>query len=477
MVSVIYKILLSVAKCAVDLGDGSERGEYVNQDYILDKLGRPHRAISLMYCYYPYDEGWPGRASKVHARDDISFAWDYPYDDYFPYQGGIGGNPDGEPFEFMREIRRRGQDINLTLTMDPRVDNAHIRAIAQELRPFGRLILRLNHEATGTWFSFNRRCTYQEVADFFVRALHVFRECAPNIKLVLCIGGIEKLGDTQIEKEEEFAQAVRETDIWSVDKYMALHWGWPYDIAETGGSTHKRDKVEEVFKLAELSYKRFRELNNGVGKPFTLAEMNADGDVTGPWEQAEMMHEFYTMVEQKKAEWISGITMYQFRDRGRLGLEIEDPCNPNHGFEQPLLKVYKELISRAWFSPVITDSGETSLPIILRWGGSEDAEGIRLPLTLEKNPVFCELYFKDSNNYMIEFAGKWFYRAPEAKRIDLMPAFYEKPLDGLANLSLHIFAPPASGKNDLSISDGDINCYTEIKELPEIRIRYRATEE
>ena len=30
------------AQCAVDLGDGSERGEYVNQDYILQKLGRPH---------------------------------------------------------------------------------------------------------------------------------------------------------------------------------------------------------------------------------------------------------------------------------------------------------------------------------------------------------------------------------------------------------------------------------------------------
>ena len=41
------------AECAVDLGDGSERGEYVDQDYILQKLGRPHRAVNLMYCYYP----------------------------------------------------------------------------------------------------------------------------------------------------------------------------------------------------------------------------------------------------------------------------------------------------------------------------------------------------------------------------------------------------------------------------------------
>lgn len=54
------------AECAVDLGDGSERGEYVDQDYILQKLGRPHRAVNLMYCYYPNDDKWPGRASVVH---------------------------------------------------------------------------------------------------------------------------------------------------------------------------------------------------------------------------------------------------------------------------------------------------------------------------------------------------------------------------------------------------------------------------
>ena len=34
------KIHMGPAKCALDLGDGSERGEYVNQDYILNVLGR-----------------------------------------------------------------------------------------------------------------------------------------------------------------------------------------------------------------------------------------------------------------------------------------------------------------------------------------------------------------------------------------------------------------------------------------------------
>ena len=35
-------VRLTPAKFAVDLSDGSERGFYVNQDYILQKLHRPH---------------------------------------------------------------------------------------------------------------------------------------------------------------------------------------------------------------------------------------------------------------------------------------------------------------------------------------------------------------------------------------------------------------------------------------------------
>ena len=87
-----FKVNMGKAKCAVDLGDGSERGEYVNQDYILNKLGRPHRSISLMYCYYPLDEQWPARISEAMKDADVSFQWDYPYDDYFTYKGGLNGD-------------------------------------------------------------------------------------------------------------------------------------------------------------------------------------------------------------------------------------------------------------------------------------------------------------------------------------------------------------------------------------------------
>ena len=72
---------LTPAKCALDLGDGSERGEYVCQEYILNVLGRPHRAVNIMYTYYPNDKEWPARISEACADMDVSFAWDYPYDD------------------------------------------------------------------------------------------------------------------------------------------------------------------------------------------------------------------------------------------------------------------------------------------------------------------------------------------------------------------------------------------------------------
>ena len=77
---------------------------------------------------------------------------------------------------------------------------------------------------------------------------------------------------------------------------------------------------------------------------------------------------------------------------------------------------------------------------------------------------------------MMEINGKWFYKSPKAKTIDLMSAFFEKPLEGEADLTLRIFAPPATGENDLSIEDGLMNSYTEIAKMPNIRIRFEPVE-
>ena len=101
----------------------------------------------------------------------------------------------------------------------------------------------------------SQRATYQQVADFFVHFSDIIHEYAPNVKTVMCIGGIEhpEKGE-EMEMEKEFAQCVPAADVWSVDKYMALHWGWPFDVAEPGGTSHSRSKVEDTYKLTKLSY-------------------------------------------------------------------------------------------------------------------------------------------------------------------------------------------------------------------------------
>ena len=118
-----------------------------------------------------------------------------------------------------------------------------------------------------------------------------------------------------MEKEEEFTQAVLEADIWSVDKYMALHWGWPYDIADEGGNSFGRSAVRDIFDLTKQSFERFKYLNGGISKPMVMSEFNADRDVTGPYEQAEMVKLFCNILEEEKADWFTGFTFYQFRDR------------------------------------------------------------------------------------------------------------------------------------------------------------------
>lgn len=476
MAELIKKIHLGPAKCAVDLGDGSERGEYVNQDYILHTMGRPHRAINLMYCYYPLDKEWPGRISEVMKDANVSFQWDYPYDDYFPYKGGLNGNTEGEPFTCMRDVRRHGQDVCLTLTIDPNVSDEHLIAIAKDLRTFGRVMMRINHEATGDWFSFTKRTTYQGVADFYVRFHKIIKEYAPNVSTILCAGMYDN-NSGEIEMEKEFKEAFLATDFWSIDKYISLHWGWPFDVAERGGKSHKRDYPDEVFDSAKKTFERLKEVNGGNAKPMVMSELNADGDVVGPYEQAEIITEFCGMIKNEKASWLNGFTFYQFRDRGRLGLEIEDPNNRDVGIPQPVMQAYKDIIHDEYFYPEIAEKEEVQFPVKMRWGSFEDSDGIEIPLHFDCNPTFCEITFEEELNLMMEINGKWFYKSPKAKTIDFMSAFYEKPLKGECDMTLKIFAPPASGENDPSQGDDwAVNYYSEITKMPDIRIRFEPAE-
>ncbi|MCR4840332.1 MAG: hypothetical protein K5848_02200 [Lachnospiraceae bacterium] len=461
----------------VDLTDGSERADYVDQDYVLRQLGRPHRCINLMYCYYPDDKGWPARVSEVYKSDGSSGAWGYPYDDYFTYKGGVGGDLSDEPFKYMRDIRRHGQDVCLTLTMDPFLDDERIAAVARDLRTFGRMQVRVNHEATGSWFSFNKRASYEQVAAFFCKVCDIFHREAPNCKMILCLDGCTELDkDAPMVMEDIFTDAAKHTDIVSVDRYFTLHYGFPTDICDEETKTYYRLDIDTVYQLYKNSYNRYIKMNDGNVKPMVLSELNSDGDVTGPYEQAEMVKDFCDRVKADPEKWLEGFTMYMFRDSGRLGLEITDPNNKNVGVKQPLMDTYREIIHDEYFSPKFTSGNEVALPAKLRWGSFTDSDGLEIPMVLKKKPVFYELYFgeelKDAN-LMIETGGEWFYKAPGTRFVDLAPAFFGKEIGENTSMPLRFFAPPASGENDSSQGeDWQENYYYTLKALPEIRIKY-----
>lgn len=472
-----YKINLGPAKCALDLGDGSERAEYVNQDYIINRLGRPHRNINLMYTYYPNDSQWPQRISVACHDMEVKYQWDYPYDDYFPYGGGIGGNPQNEPFTFIRDIRKHGQDVTLTLTIDCSVTDDHLIKIAEDLKNFGRIRLRINHECVGDWFTHNRRFSYKEIGAFFVRFHKIIKNTAPNVQTVFC-AGFAKNEDGKMEHEEEFLEAYRAADVWSCDCYLALHFNWPYSVCEKDGGGYNFSTVDYYYDRLKNTAERLKYLNNGKLKPFVVSEFNTDGDVAGSCRQGESVKRFARKFRDNNAGWFTGFTLYQFRDRGRLGLEMENPNNPDTGIEQPLMNDYKELLNDPYFMPKITDEEETVLPAVLRWGSSEDAEGLAIKIRFEQTPTFCEINFDEPLNLMMELNGTWFYKAPHVKTIDLMPAFFKKPIENNTELAIKIFAPPATGENIPEQSeDWALNYYTNFTQIPKFRIRYEAVAE
>ena len=141
-----------------------------------------------------------------------------------------------------------------------------------------------------------------------------------------------------------------------------------------------------------------------------------------------------------------------------------------------MLKAYKDIIDDSFFKPEIKSGKTAKLPIRLRWGGSEDAEGVSLELDFKSDPVFAEANFDGrlvDANLMLELNGMWFYKAPGVKFVDFMPAFFNKRLKEPAKLKLNIFAPPATGENDPSQGEGwDMNYYYVLEELPKIRLRF-----
>ena len=92
-------------------------------------------------------------------------------------------------------------------------------------------------------------------------------------------------------------------------------------------------------------------------------------------------------------------------------------------------------------------------------------------LKLEKTPVFMDMSFEEDLSLMICVNDRWFYKAPQTKVIDLMPAFFEagqpevKPGE---ELDILVFATPPTGENE----PGRIDYETTMKKLPKLHLRY-----
>ena len=137
--------------------------------------------------------------------------------------------------------------------------------IAKDLLPYGRILLRVNHECTGSWFCYTKRASYQQIADFYVLVCKVMHEHAPNVKMILCAGMYQN--DTgKIEMEDIFLEAFKVTDYWSFDQYLALHWGWPFDVAKKGGNSFACYDVDEVYERSRKTVERLKEIT-GI-RPF-----------------------------------------------------------------------------------------------------------------------------------------------------------------------------------------------------------------
>ena len=216
-------------------------------------------------------------------------------------------------------------------------------------------------------------------------------------------------------------------------------------------------------------------MNQNEYKPYVISEFNTDGDVTGPLKQGESILKFAEKLKEEDASWFNAFSMYQFRDRGRLGLEIEDPNNSSVGIEQPIMKLYKQILNDPYFMPEMEVGDLVELPAKVRWGCAEDAEGLVFSIPLERMPEFCEITFEEPLNIMMEINGKWFYKAPETKTVDLMPAFFDKPVKENANVTLKMFFPPATGENEPAQGeDWAENYYCTIRKMPKLRIRYES---
>lgn len=370
-------------KTRLILSNGSERGDFVPLSYILGKLGRIHDGIQLMKAYYPYDAVWSAkhRVSQVSRKENIHFAWDYEYEDYHPFDIF---EENSVTLREMAEIKKFGSDIYLTLTIDLSLPDNELIAIVKILNGYGRIFLRINHEANGTWFRYNIFNTYKEVSDFFIRFHRIIKGHSSLIHTVFSLTGdmfvADKIVTDQLLQlsESGLKEALQTADYWSIDKYASLNYGWPFEDIANGKNLFFKQTVDEWWQMVEETYLKMIWFNNLQAKPLFINEFNSDSDVDGFETQAEIINRVYSRLATDEFQWLAGITMYQFRDYGGLGLEQGDLKEYQ---SLPVLDVYRKVIRKYNYDQMIDEKAWNRDDYLFTWDHSDSLRGLSISTT------------------------------------------------------------------------------------------------
>ncbi|SET21948.1 hypothetical protein [[Clostridium] polysaccharolyticum] len=375
----LTRVQLKRNKNQIIMANGSERSDYIPMKYIFSQFERIHDGVQLMKTYYPNEKNWSDshRISEVTKKENVDYAWGYEYEDYHPFNIW---SEHSSTLREIEEIKQYGADLHLTLTMDLALSEDEIRKIAESLRGYGKIYLRINHEMNGTWFRYNTQHTYKEACDFFVKCHHIIKQVSSNIYTVFNLSADAFVVDVQVRNEPLHLDALREAlqvaDYWSIDKYASLNWGWPFEMPDDGEHwRHWTGTVENWWTIIEETYIKMIWNNDLKAKPLFINEFNSDSDVDGENGQAEVISKVYKRIARGEFEWLEGIVLYQFRDYGGLGLEKgtrEKFC------KLPALSAYKEAIQEFPYSFQQEKDNWENADFTFVWQDIDQVYGVRI---------------------------------------------------------------------------------------------------
>ena len=447
----VRQVRFAAPPCTIGITDGSERGDYVPQSHILKQIGRPHHVVNLMFQYYPDMNGWPTQGVKWHGffrNNSLNKG-----DGYFPLVIEDGG-PWGQLYlRQIEDVRAHGQEPQLTLTIHCDTPDEVLVRIAESLRPYTPMRIRINHECNGTWFHFNQRWTYKQISDFFIRFHKILHLHAPGVRTVACWNGPGDTDGVDLNDgntmrgqltDDQLGPMFRIADIISFDQYASLHYGWP-DLG------FDRKKPNQFFKVPfELWWKHLDNFHAQICKArggevdVEIHEINEDAALVGPGGQAEWTTLFYAEVLQRRFPWLTNITFYQFRDRGGLGLELEDVDDPAIFKPRPALAAYRKALGDDYFAHRVEPVVETHAagPFPLEWRSSIHSDGFEFLFNVPANARRATVQFPADAHLLVGVGSQWQIKTAGTSRLSFK---LERPGD---RVSVRVFAPPADGRNN-----------------------------